>query len=159
MAYRAYRNKGSRINVLQQLCDNELPVDVAAVASELARRQIDTSSVRSAQQKAELLLQNMHQGIDGVVQIPPTDSSQVQRRVQCPSAEQLALNARVAVEKLMFQSDDDCTETMQKIWRPRRKAWTSVSPNSELIEVVKVKTPQGLINTFSKVIELIFPDV
>ena len=59
LSYRPYRNKDSRIDVLTKLCAHELPVDAAAVERELERRQIDTSSARSAQQKAKLLLETM----------------------------------------------------------------------------------------------------
>ena len=121
LSYREYRNKDARIDVLTKLFENELPLDAVAVQSELTRLQIDVASLRSAQQKAKLLLEKMHQIRNGVVHQPAADTEQVQRQVQGPSADDLAKQGRYQVEKLMFQEVDECTETMDKIWRPRRK--------------------------------------
>ena len=122
---RPYRNKkNSRIEVLEKLCKHELPADLALVESELTRRQIDVSSVRSAQQKATLLLDVMHRGTDGAG--PPVGEEPVQirdtpRMLECPSADALATQALVTVNQLMFNEADKCTPAMEQMWHPRRK--------------------------------------
>ena len=115
LSYREYRNKDAQINVLAKLCENELPLDAVAVQRVITRLQIDVTSLRSAQQKAKLLLEKLHQTRTGVVHQPAVDTEQVQRQVQGPSADDLAKQGRYQVEKLMFQEVDECTETMDKI--------------------------------------------
>lgn len=114
LAYRQYRNKTSRNEIIEKLLNNELPLDPEEVKRELDRRSIPHGSGRSTKLALQLL--------DNMTGTAPNRDDQV-RCIEAPAVELLASKGKKQVERLMFDQTD---EVCEHLWSNRRQVCQSV---------------------------------
>lgn len=122
LAYRQYRNKPARNDVLSKLLNHDLPLDPEAVKLELGRLDIPITT-RFATKLSLQLLNKM----SGTVSEPAAAAvNNACRQIGSLSAIKLAEKARELVEKLMFlPTDSDVTDAMRQLWKDRCKVTCS----------------------------------
>ena len=116
LAYRLYRNKKSRNQVLAQLAKYDIPLDIDAVKEQLTRHHIPINSRYPTKLVLSLL-----EHLSGVTRPSPHQNGTA-RQVKGPCSEDTCKIAREHVEKLMFQATDEfTTPSLEKLWQQRRQ--------------------------------------
>ena len=116
MAYRQYRNKRDRKEVLAKLAKFEIPLDIEAVKAQLTSLHIEFNKRYPTKIVLRLI-----QHYNGDV-LPGPQQHGTGRQVKAPCSAETCKNARKYVEKLMFKGDDEfTTPKLEKIWQQRRQ--------------------------------------